>query len=74
MKKIDELIIMELEEDEITACKEWIAQIREEKRLAAKRERAKQDIINAAYTMAEVTDIDTTKHFLRELARTLPSN
>ena len=72
-RKIDELVFMELEEDEIQACLELIDKIREEKRLAEKREKAKTKLTEAVYDMIELTDVATVRHFLMDLLRIIPS-
>lgn len=69
MKKANELFCMGLEEDEIQACVEVIEKMREEKRLAAKRKKVENTLKNAVFDMVEVSDVATTKHFLRELMR-----
>ena len=68
-RKVDELVYMRLEEDEIQACVQMVEKMREEKRLAAKRKKAENTLKNAAFDMVEVSDVATTKHFLRELMR-----
>lgn len=72
-RKIDELVFMELEEDEIQACLELIEKMKEEKRLAAKREKAKTKLTEAVYDMVKLTDIATVRHFLMDLLRIIPS-
>lgn len=72
-RKIDELVFMELEEDEIQACLELIEKMKEEKRLAAKREKAKTKLTEAVYDMVKLTDVATVRHFLMDLLRIIPS-
>lgn len=69
--RIDELVLMRLEEDEIQACVQIVEKMREEKRLAAKRKKVENTVKNAVFDMVEVSGVATTKHFLRELMRVI---
>ena len=68
-RKVDELVYMRLEEDEIQACVQMVEKMREEKRLTAKRKKVENTLKNAVFDMVEVSGVATTKHFLRELMR-----
>lgn len=72
-RKVDELVYMRLEEDEIQACVQMVEKMREEKRLAVKREKAKTKLTEAVYDMVELTDVATVRHFLMDLLRVIPS-
>ena len=72
--KLDELISMELSDEEFNLCKETIIAKREKERLEAEKVKIKQEIIQAAHHLAEITDKTAVKIFLKSLIESLCKN